>query len=220
MRFLVTDTVDGPDNSSKCIRVRLNVGGNSGRGKNSRKRKDRGEKPYDSRGSDHWPQDLGKFLRFHLYKENKDTQDALGLIAKMLGIQPRSFGFAGTKDKRSVSTQRVTVFKQRANKLAALNEKLIGIKVGDFCYANEGLLLGQLYGNRFTITLRGVIAESDDIIKASAAALGKNGFVNYFGLQRFGSGLVPTHLVGATLLRGEWKAAVNMILDPREGDIL
>ncbi|VFQ70338.1 unnamed protein product [Cuscuta campestris] len=183
MRFLVTDTVDGPDNSSKCIRVRLNVGGNSGRGKNSRKRKDRGEKPYDSRGSDHWPQELGKFLRFHLYKENKDTQDALGLIAKMLGIQPRSFGFAGTKDKRSVSTQRVTVFKQRANKLAALNEKLIGIKVGDFCYANEGLLLGQLYGNRFTITLRGVIAESDDIIKASAAALGKNGFINYFGLQ-------------------------------------
>lgn len=25
--------------------------------------------------------------RFHLYKENKDTQEALGIIAKMLGIQ-------------------------------------------------------------------------------------------------------------------------------------
>lgn len=31
---------------------------------------------------------------------------------------------------------------------------------------------------------------------------------------------MPTHRVGATLLRGEWKAAVDMILDPREGDIL
>ncbi|CAH9068132.1 unnamed protein product [Cuscuta europaea] len=218
LKLLVTDTIDGPDDSSKCIRVRLNVGGNCGRGRNSRKRKDRGEKPYDSRGSDHWPQDIGKFLRFHLYKENKDTQDALGLIAKMLGIQPRSFGFAGTKDKRSVSTQRVTVFKQQASKLAALNEKLIGIKVGNFSHANEGLVLGQLFGNRFTITLRGVVAESDDIIKASATALGKNGFINYFGLQRFGSGSVPTHLIGASLLRGEWKAAVNMILDPREGE--
>lgn len=26
-------------------------------------------------------------VRFHLYKENKDTQEALGVIGKMLGIQ-------------------------------------------------------------------------------------------------------------------------------------
>ncbi|GMI79207.1 hypothetical protein like AT3G04820 [Hibiscus trionum] len=218
LRFLVTDTVDGPDSSSKCIRVRLNSGNNK-RGGNSNKRK-RGDKPYDSRGSSHWPEHLGKFLRFHLFKENKDTQEALGLIGKMLGIQTRSFGFAGTKDKRSVSTQRVTVFKQHASRLAALNERLIGIKVGDFCYVKEDLLLGQLLGNRFTITLRGVVADSEDTIKASAESLGRHGFINYFGLQRFGSGSVPTHHIGATLLRGEWKAAASIILDPREGDIL
>lgn len=39
-------------------------------------------------------------------------------------------------------------------------------------------------------------------------------------VKRFGSGSVPTHIIGAALFRGEWKAAVNMILDPREGDIL
>lgn len=39
-------------------------------------------------------------------------------------------------------------------------------------------------------------------------------------IQRFGSGSIATHSVGAALLRGEWKAAVNLILDPREGDIL
>jgi len=38
--------------------------------------------------------------------------------------------------------------------------------------------------------------------------------------QRFGSGSLPTHLIGGALLRGEWKLAVDMILDPREGDIL
>ncbi|MCD9558938.1 hypothetical protein HAX54_016638 [Datura stramonium] len=218
LKFLVTDTVDGLEDSSKCVRVRLNKGRNNGRGKYSRKRKNRDDKDkrYDSRGSDSWPEHLGKFLRFHLFKENKDTQEALNVIAKMLGVQPRSFGFAGTKDKRAVSTQRVTVFKQRASKLAALNRRLIGIKVGDFCHVKEGLLLGQLYGNRFTITLRGVSAESEDIIKASAVALGKHGFINYFGLQRFGSSSVPTHLIGAALLRGEWKAAKNAISTVRE----
>ena len=39
-------------------------------------------------------------------------------------------------------------------------------------------------------------------------------------MQRFGSGSVPTHLIGAALLRGEWEIAVSLILDPREGDIL
>ncbi|GMI68403.1 hypothetical protein HRI_000509600 [Hibiscus trionum] len=91
LRFLVTDTVDGPDSSTKCIRVRLNSENNK-RGGNSNKRK-RGDEPYDSRGSSHWPEHLGKFLRFHLFKENKDTQEALGLIGKMLGIQTSSFGF-------------------------------------------------------------------------------------------------------------------------------
>ncbi|KAG8649731.1 multisubstrate pseudouridine synthase 7 isoform X3 [Manihot esculenta] len=217
-KFLVTDTVDGPDASRKCIRVRLKSGVHSNRVRNFKKLKDRGDQPFDSRGSNNWPQHLGKFLRFHLYKENKDTHEAIGLIGKMLGIQPRSFGFAGTKDKRSVSTQRVTVFKQHASRLAALNDRLIGIRVGNFCHVTEKLLLGQLLGNRFTITLQGVVADSEDTIKMSADSLGKRGFINYFGLQRFGIGYMPTHLIGAALLRGEWKSAVSMILDPREGE--
>ncbi|KAJ6397715.1 hypothetical protein OIU77_018680 [Salix suchowensis] len=210
-KFLVTDTTDGPDASSKCIRVRLDSGGHKNNGRNSKKRKERGEKPFDSRGSSNWPEHLGKFLRFHLYKENKDTQEALGIIGKMLGIQSKSFGFAGTKDKRAVSTQRVTVFKQQASRLAALNDRLIGIKVGNFCHVKEGLLLGKLLGNRFTVTLRGVIADSEDTIKAAADSLGRHGFINYFGLQRFGTGSVPTHLIGAALLRGEWKTALQCL---------
>ncbi|THG11978.1 hypothetical protein TEA_014394 [Camellia sinensis var. sinensis] len=116
-------------------------------------------------------------FRFRLYKENKDTQEALGLIGKMLGIQ------AGSQGHLDFLVQ----------------------KISD---------LYRLKG--------GVESDSEDTIKASVVALGKHGFINYFGLQlqRFGSGSVPTHLIGATLLRGEWKAAVSMILGPREGDIL
>ena len=33
------------------------------------------------------------------------------------------------------------------------------------------------------IFFRGVIAESEDVIKAAADGLGKNGFINYYGLQ-------------------------------------
>jgi len=64
LKFLVTDTVDGPKDQSKCIRVRLNSGGNQNRGRQSRKRKDRDYKPFDRRGSHDWPEHLGKFLRY------------------------------------------------------------------------------------------------------------------------------------------------------------
>uniref|UniRef100_A0ACD5T8N9 Uncharacterized protein n=1 Tax=Avena sativa TaxID=4498 RepID=A0ACD5T8N9_AVESA len=240
-KFLVTDTVEHSDGVQKSIRVRVGTeagggrggggwgrggrgGGRRGGGGRGRKRKNMNgsdwadDRPFDSRGSSSWPVHIGKFLRFNLCKENKDTQDALGVIGKMLGLQSRAFGFSGTKDKRAVTTQQVTVFKVPASKLAALNKRLFGMKVGNFCYVKEGLGLGQLMGNRFTITLRGVVAESEDVIKAAADGLGKNGFINYYGLQRFGSGSVPTHLIGAALLRGEWKTAVNLVLDPREGE--
>lgn len=230
--FLVTDTVDGPDSKSKCVRVRFlsenaTGGRNNGkrmreirgnRGKSKRQKHDAGGQGFDSRGADNWPSQHGKYVQFHLYKENKDTQDALMVLGKMLRMQPKSFGIAGTKDKRAITTQRVTAFKQPASKLAALNKRLYGIKVGDFCYVDRALVLGQLSGNRFTITLRGVVAESDEVIKEAAVSLGKSGFINYFGLQRFGTSSVPTFTIGAALLRGEWEAAVSLILQPREGE--
>ncbi|KAG8055229.1 hypothetical protein GUJ93_ZPchr0001g32437 [Zizania palustris] len=224
--YLITDTIEHRDGIQRCIRVRLKPGPRErrdagGRGRNRKGTGNLGwrdDMAFDSRRSTTWPHHLGKFLRFHLYKENKDTQEALGKIGNMLGLQPRSFGFAGTKDKRAVTTQQVTLFKMQASRLVNLNRKLVGIKVGDFSYVKEGLVLGQLMGNRFTITLRSVVVESEDVIKAAVDGLIKNGFINYYGLQRFGSGSVPTHLVGAALLKGEWRNAVRMILDPREGE--
>jgi len=62
-KFLVTDVVDGPDASLKCIRVRLNSAEPNNKGKNSKKRKERVDKPFDSRGSENWPENVGKFLR-------------------------------------------------------------------------------------------------------------------------------------------------------------
>nr|CAB3458705.1 unnamed protein product [Digitaria exilis] len=166
-KFLVTDTVEHSDGIQKCIRVRLGSGPHGGRGRNRRGMGSSGwrdDRPFDSRGSTSWPYHLGKYLRFHLYKENRDTQEALGVIGKMLGVQ-------------------VTLFKVHASRLGALNSNLTGIRVGNFSYVNEGLALGQLRGNRFAITLRNVVAESDDVIKSAIDGLSKNGFINYYGLQ-------------------------------------
>ncbi|GBG83207.1 hypothetical protein CBR_g36821 [Chara braunii] len=208
--FLVTDTVDidhSQPTRPKTIRVRYRSGIGSSRRRTSNqsndetgeKKRQRGDvagntssKPakkvrrddFDTRGCDDWPPNRGKFLRFHLYKENKDLQEALYVVGQMLRVQGKSFGFSGTKDKRGVTVQRVTVFKQTAERLAALNARLRGIRLGDFAYVDKGLRLGMLSGNQF----------------------------------RFGSLNIATYLIGAALLRGEWKAAADLLLKPREGE--
>ena len=72
--------------------------------------------------------------------------------------------------------------------------------MGNFSYVKNHLRLGDLQGNRFTLTLRNVTAERD-AVDTSLASLRDNGFINYFGLQRFGSGIVSTADVGLALIR-------------------
>ncbi|GJP64387.1 hypothetical protein CLOP_g21387 [Closterium sp. NIES-67] len=124
-----------------------------------------------------------RFLMFHVLKENKDTNEAMALVARYLGVQTKALGFSGTKDKRAVTVQRVTVCNQTARKVASLNSKLFGIRVGDYRFVDQPLVLGQLAGNRFIVTLRSVQAPSLDAITAAAEGLRTHGIINYFGLQ-------------------------------------
>lgn len=57
--------------------------------------------------------------------------------------------------------------------------------------------------HRFELVLRNVqasgagsAAEAEAAVSAAAEALRRSGFINYYGLQRFGSGAVPTHRCG------------------------
>ena len=83
-----------------------------------------------------------------------------------------------------------------ASRLRGANGRIPGIALGNFSHAKEGLQLGSLAGNAFTLVLRGLQPHSMAEIASAAAAVKEHGFVNYFGLQRFGSGAVGTHEVG------------------------
>lgn len=128
-----------------------------------------------------------------------------------------AFGIAGSKDKRGATVQNVTLFKVpgtgppapgggrwlgrhtgytalqvHPRRLAGLNARLRGLQTGNYSFVKEGLHLGGLSGNLFDIILREVDGRPADIA-AAAAALKESGFINYFGLQRFGNEGVPTY---------------------------
>ncbi len=64
-----------------------------------------------------WDRTGGKYLHFTLYKENKDTMECVSYLAKCLRVGNRDFEFAGTKDRRAVTAQRVSVYRQTIDRM-------------------------------------------------------------------------------------------------------
>lgn len=49
-----------------------------------------------------WPPELPNYLRFVLHKQNKDTIQAISALSY---DRTKQFAYAGTKDKRAITTQ-------------------------------------------------------------------------------------------------------------------
>jgi tRNA pseudouridine13 synthase len=93
------------------------------------------------------------------------------LSRTLITVSVKDFGVAGTKDKRGVTTQRVSL--RRGNKSLLDVWKMMngfgrlrteaqilsgrsdrGVRIGDLAYEKYGFELGMLKGNSFVITLR------------------------------------------------------------------
>lgn len=167
----------------------------------------------------------GDYLHFTLYKENKDTMDAVNQIARMLKIKANNFGFAGTKDRRAATVQRISAFHAKHQTLDFLNSQIPAIKMGDYKYSKYPIQLGDHGGNEFKITVKNVsvsrgqgcslkrrVQMTTQAVESAVAEMAKYGFINYFGLQRFGTHLVGTHELGKMLLMEDYEAVIDGIL--------
>lgn len=195
------------------------------KGKGGNRDNDRGIEPDRRRGGLAWEELGGEYLHFTLYKENKDTMEVIGFLGSKLGSGAKAFGFAGTKDRRACTVQRVSVKRQTAERMNGFNNVLFNAAIGDYSYQNRQLGLGDLLGNEFTITLRDchfegedglVLSErrrlANDIVSKAITDFSERGFINYYGLQRFGSFSASTDTVGLKMLQGDLKGAVGDLL--------
>ncbi|CAK9784657.1 tRNA pseudouridine synthase D [Cutaneotrichosporon oleaginosum] len=179
---------------------------------------------------------LPRYIHFTLQKTNRETMDCLGHISRVLKVHNKDLSVCGTKDKRAVTVQRVS-FKRgtwtlenvwravngvkagrRTEEEAVTRRGDRGTRIGDLCYAQKPLDLGMLKGNHFTITLRNVQTRDPAAVDAAMESIRDNGFINYYGMQRFGTSTVPTHVTGLLLLQQRWGDAVDSILSLREGE--
>lgn len=207
------------DNSFKIL---------NGTGKNQRIGK---QQLIESQKDEHGVENFGygpskQFVHFTLYKENKETMDACNLIGRLLRVPTKTLGISGTKDKRGITTQRVSLdTRMGLSRINALNKTLKGMCIGSYEFKDTGLKLGDLSGNKFTIALRNVELNGaeklsgpkaeealNQILSKSTEKLMETGFLNYFGMQRFGSFSIPTYEIGKKILKEDYKGACELLL--------
>lgn len=151
--------------------------------------------------------------------------DAISQIARFLNLKPAFFGTAGTKDRRAVTTQRVSVRLRNPQPLAGLNGKIYGANIGDFKFEQRPLHLGDNSGNEFVIVMKNChfsqtegmtfeqkLSVAKTTVDSALDQVNRNGFINYYGTQRFGTHQVGTQEIGIKILQQDFEGAVQALL--------
>ena len=155
----------------------------------------------------------GKVCVARVTATNWETNRLVRHLSKSLGISRNRIGFAGTKDKRAVTSQLLS-FEAPAEQVMAL--QLSQVKVEGAYMAKRGMTIGDLVGNNFKIRVRDTRIQGEELrtsLEGTGSALRSlNGFPNFFGVQRFGTVRPVTHLVGRAIVKGDLEAAVLLYI--------
>ena len=160
---------------------------------------------------------------FSLRKRGMEHFEALGQLARALGVGQAALSYAGTKDKVGVTCQLVAARGVRPSQLHAARVALRGgLALGRARPAARptALALGELAGNAFVVRVRGVSSAGGRTgVALALAEVARTGFVNYYGEQRVGragseggarNDRAPG--VGAALVRGDLRGALCALL--------
>jgi tRNA pseudouridine13 synthase len=148
------------------------------------------------------------FLWCEFEKIDIDHFQAIKELSIRIGKYSSDIGYAGTKDKRAHTSQRISIFRPDLSLISKFKHPKILLK--NFKWEKRKIKLGYLEGNRFKITLRDI--DKKDAIKISSRIRGVSFFPNYFGQQRFGSQKGNNVKIGIFLLKRKFREAVWEIL--------
>ncbi len=151
---------------------------------------------------------------------NWETNRVVREMSRRLAVSRKRIRFAGTKDKRAITTQ-LFQFDVPEDRVRSL--RLADVEVLETWTTDRELEIGDLRGNRFRIVVRDLAVGEKGASPAIAATATQlellGGFPNFFGLQRFGSVRPITHVVGRHIVRGEFKEAVDAyVANPIRGE--
>ncbi|MHA1977260.1 MAG: tRNA pseudouridine(13) synthase TruD [Candidatus Hodarchaeales archaeon] len=153
----------------------------------------------------------GMFVHFVLWKQGMDTHSALKRIGKLCHHNDKDFGYAGLKDAQAETLQRISVWS--GNKECLGNINFPKLKILNPIRQKFSVSIGDLVGNRFQVNIRNIIRKMNHFeLKTLCSEAESTGFLNFYGLQRFGSKRPILHKFGRFLLQEKYSLAVDSYL--------
>lgn len=142
----------------------------------------------------------GEYRYFWMKKKNYNTMTALRVIADKLNVHLKNIGFAGTKDKKAITKQVISIRYMKPEKVKRL-ESVKNISLEYIGNGKKPISLGDLEGNIFKIVVRNL--DSKEIKVRSIKKI-----PNYFGPQRFSKNNAK---IGKAIIEKNFQKAVKLI---------
>jgi tRNA pseudouridine13 synthase len=161
----------------------------------------------------------GKFLLADVTTKNWETNHLVRELSNKLHISRQRINFAGTKDKRAVSTRLMSFYDMSSEKVANINMK--DVKIENVFRSESPAKIGNLVGNNFNIIVRNIKKNiKKQLIRDIADFIEKyGGFPNFYGIQRFGIIRPITHVVGKYIVNDDFEKAVMCYIgNPMKGE--
>ncbi len=141
------------------------------------------------------------YLLFTLVKRGISTPEAIKLISRRLHISFKRIAYNGNKDKRALTSQRISIFKFAAENLNLDSDRIF---FRDVAYSDNPCKIGKLYGNHFTVIVKDFNRNGEDLERIREEI--SKGVPNFYGPQRFGSSSLNLE-VSKNIIKGDFKTA-------------
>lgn len=148
-------------------------------------------------------------LFFDLIKVGVFTLEAVQRLCESLNLEPKRVGHAGIKDAVAITSQRISLRNVKYEEI--VNHSIPGLYLKNFSYGKGVVNVGELAGNRFTIFVRTEKPVAQDWLDRRLEEYRTKGFMNYYGVQRFGSRF-SVHQFGRLVMQGKYIEALRMYL--------
>jgi len=149
----------------------------------------------------HTPSGEGSHLWLEVEKRNSNTTWVAAQLARAAGCAVGDVGYAGMKDRHALTTQWFSVPVPSGGACRPDEWCIPDVRVKRAVQHRKKLKRGSLKGNRFSIVVRNLKGELDDLAPR-LTRIRRSGLPNYFGPQRFGHSGNNVRLGARWLLNG------------------
>lgn len=145
------------------------------------------------------------FPVYEMEKKGLDSNHAVIVLKRKLGL---NFKIVGIKDAKATTVQYAS--SDNNYKKIIKDIKIGQIHLHFLGFSKKPIEKSLLIGNRFIIKINNPKDKSRNNLSNFISEI--NDIGNFYGLQRFGSGRLVTHLVGKAILKKDFDKAIDILL--------